>query len=117
MAVISGKACLSTALCERPPQTDGRKVVVRHDTMVKGLDEAEEVGIRDLFSVLEGEWLWLVAAIGITLVHTMLGLALPTIFSAVMEACRNKTNLAKPIYQFVSLQVSCYWYSWLAWIG
>jgi hypothetical protein len=105
MMMISGKACLSTALCERLPASDGRKVVVRHDTMVKGLDEGEEVGVRDLFSVLEGEWWWLVAAIGITLVHTMLGLAIPTIFSAVMEACRNKTNLAKPIYQFVSLQV------------
>jgi hypothetical protein len=111
MLMISGKACINTAMCERvQAPSDGRKVVVRHDTMVKGLDEGEEVGVRDLFSVLEGEWWWLVAAIGITLVHTMLGLAIPTIFSAVMEACRNKSNLVKPIYQFVSLQVFMYVY-------
>jgi hypothetical protein len=74
--------------------------------MVKGIEEGEEVTWLDLFSILEGEWWWLAVAIGITLAHTVVGLAIPGVFSAVMEATRNRLDIAAPIYKFVSLQAS-----------
>lgn len=74
--------------------------------MVKGIEEGEEVTWLDLFTILEGEWWWLLVAIGLTLAHTVCGLAIPGVFSAVMEATRNKADIASPIYRFVTLQVS-----------
>ena len=63
------------------------------------------VSFQDLLSVL-GHWDWmlLLAAILLTLLHTVFSLAIPTTFSAVMNACREKLDLAVPIRTFVFLQ-------------
>jgi ABC-type bacteriocin/lantibiotic exporter with double-glycine peptidase domain len=60
---------------------------------------------KDLFSIL-GFWDWvlLVVAILLTLLHTMLSLSIPSTFSSVMNACREKLDLAVPIRTFVIVQ-------------
>jgi len=67
-------------------------------------DEEEPVSFYDLFSILDGEWFFLAAAIAVTLTFTLLNLYLPSAFSGVMTACREKLPLKAPIYTFMLLQ-------------
>eukprot|EP00960_Hanusia_phi_P048125 758776-Hanusia_phi.AAC.6 len=66
--------------------------------------EEETVTLYDLFSILNGEWWFLGAAIAVTLAFTLLNLYLPSAFSGVMTACREKLPLKAPIYAFMLIQ-------------
>jgi ABC-type multidrug transport system fused ATPase/permease subunit len=60
---------------------------------------------QDLLSILGfWDWILLIAAILLTLLHTAFNLAIPSTFSSVMNACREKLDLAGPIRGFVFLQ-------------
>lgn len=106
MIVISLPALGKTlvVMCEgkaSPPPAQARSKAASHD-----LDDYPSVTLTDLFSILDGEWMWLGVAIAVTLIWAWCQNFMPVAFATITTAVHNKEALDGPIFNFMRLQVT-----------
>ena len=69
------------------------------------LDANPPVTLADLFSILDGEWLWLALAIGVTLACAYYAHGITSAYTAVTVAVQNKAAMEGPVLNFILVQV------------
>lgn len=93
MVVVSlpalGKSLVVACEARAPPPA--RPPVA--STAPVNLDENPPATFADLFSILQGEWLWLALTIAVTLLWTMAQIEIPGALQQVTEAWTNKESL------------------------
>lgn len=67
-------------------------------------DEDDFFSVGEMFMILEGEYAFLLGALSLSLLLTVLNMALPAAFAGVMTACREKTPLDGAIAHFLTVQ-------------
>ncbi len=69
------------------------------------LDDYPPVTLADLFSILDGEWAWLLLTMAVTLMWAWHLNYMPVAYSAITTACQRKEAMDAPILACIRLQL------------